>query len=148
MYILRNVSAEVHSGEIMGLMGASGAGKTSLLAILSRQPHLLPKNSKPFGSVKLLLDNDAPPPASLQQDSGPMVEASAATSQRRSQAASTRALLHPISDTNTNTELYSASAPPGPVCVENQLFLHLLSWNMSSKCDVTSTSVIKLAIQQ
>jgi energy-coupling factor transporter ATP-binding protein EcfA2 len=43
----------VHSGEILGLLGPSGAGKTSLLAILARQPHLLPKKSRPYGRVRI-----------------------------------------------------------------------------------------------
>jgi ATPase subunit of ABC transporter with duplicated ATPase domains len=47
----------------MGLMGPSGAGKTSLLAILSHQPHLLPKGSKAYGTVRLMMEDvDSPDP--------------------------------------------------------------------------------------
>lgn len=65
-YILRNISAEVHSGEIMGLMGPSGAGKTSLMAVLAQQVHLLPKGSKAYGSVRLVRQGASAEPPEFQ----------------------------------------------------------------------------------
>jgi ABC-type dipeptide/oligopeptide/nickel transport system ATPase component len=111
----------VHSGEVMGLMGASGAGKTSLMAILSRQPHLLPKSSKPYGSVKLLLDNTDPSPsASPEGDLTSAMEPSAAPSHCHSQDMSNHGSIASVST------VQRARRSPGPVRCETKDFADVI----------------------
>src|SRR6516164_9372674 len=55
-WALRNVSFDVHRGEVLGIVGRNGAGKTTLLKILSRVTEPTAGQIDLYGSVGSLLE--------------------------------------------------------------------------------------------
>ncbi len=46
VYVLREISAEIHPGEILGLIGKSGAGKSVLINMLRGTPEYRPDSGR------------------------------------------------------------------------------------------------------
>lgn len=55
-WALNNINFDIHSGEIIGIIGKNGAGKSTLLKILSRITHPTTGQIEIFGKVAALLE--------------------------------------------------------------------------------------------
>ena len=55
-WALRDVSFDVHKGEVLGLIGRNGAGKSTLLKLLSRITHPTKGEARIYGRVGTLLE--------------------------------------------------------------------------------------------
>src|SRR4029453_8719800 len=56
LYALKNVSFELHQGEVLGLIGKNGAGKSTLLKILARITAPSSGRAEIYGRVQSLLE--------------------------------------------------------------------------------------------